>query len=121
LRVSNTNPTNPSPARLPEPPYYAVIFTSLRTDGDRGYQEMSARMDELARQQPGFLGIESARTDGGLGITVSYWSNLEAVSAWKTQADHRVAQVAGQRAWYNNYSVRIARVERAYDWSTDRG
>ncbi len=99
-------------ARTPAPPYYAVIFTSLRTEGDQGYAAMAQRMDELAAQQPGYLGVESARE--GLGITVSYWRDLESIRAWKAVAEHRFAQQTGRSTWYEDYMVRIARVERAY-------
>jgi heme-degrading monooxygenase HmoA len=101
-------------ANTPQPPYYAVIFTSLRTAGDRGYDRMAERMVELAAQQPGFLGVESARTPDGLGITVSYWSSEEAIAAWKAHADHKIAQETGQRVWYSDYQLRVARVERSY-------
>lgn len=76
-------------ASTPEPPYYAVIFTSLRTDGDNGYGEMAVRMVELAAQQPGFLGVESAREE--VGITVSYWKDLESIKAWKADLEHKEA------------------------------
>ncbi|MCC6231123.1 MAG: antibiotic biosynthesis monooxygenase [Verrucomicrobiales bacterium] len=102
------------PARTPEPPYYAVIFTSLRTEGDHGYGRTADRMVELAGQQPGFLGIESARDPGGLGITVSYWESEDAIRAWREQAEHRVAQEAGKRLWYEDFQLRVARVERAH-------
>ena len=101
-------------AKTPEPPYYAVIFTSLRTDGDRGYQKMAERMFELASQQPGFLGVETARAANGLGITVSYWTNEDAIKNWKANAEHRIAQETGQKMWYADYQLRIAKVERAY-------
>jgi heme-degrading monooxygenase HmoA len=101
-------------AKTPKPPYYAVIFTSLRTEGERGYGHMAARMAELAAQQPGYLGMESARTADGLGITVSYWSSEEAIAAWKAHAEHRIAQETGQRVWYYDYCVRVAKVERDY-------
>lgn len=101
-------------AKTPEPPYYAVIFTSLRTEGERGYGHMAERMVELAAEQDGFLGVESVRDAGGLGITVSYWSSPEAISAWKAHAQHKVAQETGQRVWYSDYQLRVARVERAY-------
>ena len=101
-------------AATPEPPYYAVIFSSQRTTGDRGYERMAARMFELASTQPGFLGVESARDAKGFGITISYWSSAEAIAAWKAHADHRPAQEAGKRMWYADYEVRIAKVERAY-------
>lgn len=99
-------------ATTPEPPYTAVIFTSLRTDGDRGYRAMAARMEALAAQQPGFLGIEAARED--LGITVSYWSDEAAAAAWKQVSDHVVAQQRGRGAWYADYQVRVATVMRSY-------
>ena len=101
-------------AKTPDPPYYAVIFTSTRTAVDEGYQAVAARMLELAARQPGFLGVESTRGVDGLGITVSYWSSLEAIAAWKSQGEHRVAQAKGHRAWYEHFETRIARVERAY-------
>lgn len=101
-------------AQTPEPPYYAVIFTSLRTDGDHGYGKMAERMLELAREQPGFLGVESARDANGLGITVSYWRNEEAIRAWKAQAEHRLAQQTGRSTWYTQFQVRVAQVEREY-------
>ena len=100
----------------PEPPYYAVVFTSQRTPGDAGYADMGGRMLELAEAQPGYLGAESVRNAEGEGITVSYWRSTEAIAAWKADAEHRVAQELGQQRWYEHYAVRIARVERAYDW-----
>lgn len=99
-------------ADTPEPPYVAVVFTSLRTDGDNGYAAMSARMDELAAQQPGYLGIEAARE--GLGITVSYWVDEDAARAWKQVAAHLVAQQRGRDVWYSDYRVRVAVVHRDY-------
>src|SRR5262245_52538007 len=101
-------------AQTPQPPYYAVIFTSLRTDSDRGYGHMAERMVELATRQPGFLGVESARAPDGLGITVAYWTSEDAIAAWKAHADHKIAQETGQRVWYSDYHLRVARVERGY-------
>ena len=100
-----------SPAATPQPPYYAVIFTSLRTDGDNGYAAMAKHIAELAEKQPGFLGMESARHE--IGITVSYWSSLEAIKAWKENLDHRQAQNRA-RDWYTELRVRVCRVEREY-------
>ena len=97
-------------ASTPEPPYYAVIFTSTRTAVDEGYGEVADRMVELASQQPGFLGVESTRGADGLGITVSYWSTLEAIAAWKANAEHRAAQISGHRKWYEHFETRIAHV-----------
>jgi heme-degrading monooxygenase HmoA len=101
-------------AKTPEPPYYAVIFTSTRTAVDESYGSVAERMVELAAQQPGFLGVESTRGAEGLGITVSYWSSLEAIAAWKAHGEHRVAQSGGHKKWYEHFETRIARVERAY-------
>lgn len=104
-------------AATPEPPYYAVIFTSRRRAAapDDGYDEAATRMEALARQQPGFLGMESARD--GLGITVSYWRDLDSVHAWKRVAEHAEAQRRGRESWYERYEVRVARVERSYAWT----
>jgi heme-degrading monooxygenase HmoA len=99
-------------ANTPSPPYIAVIFTSTRTDGDHGYAVMAASMESLARDQPGFLGIESARDS--LGITVSYWTDQRAAQAWKQVAAHLVAQRLGREVWYQDYRVRVATVEREY-------
>ena len=101
-------------AQTPKPPYYAVIFTSQRTDGERGYGQMAERMVELASQQPGFLGVETVRDGSGFGITVSYWASEEAIASWKSQMDHKAAQEAGKRVWYSDYQLRVARVERDY-------
>jgi heme-degrading monooxygenase HmoA len=103
-----------SPATTPAPPYYAVIFTSRRNEraGD-GYAETAERMFALAPEQPGFLGFETARTDG-FGITVCYWDSEEHIAAWKAHADHLDAQREGRARWYDAYELRVARVERAY-------
>jgi heme-degrading monooxygenase HmoA len=99
-------------AQTPEPPYVAVIFTSVRTPGDQGYAAMSRRMDALATEQPGYLGIEAARSE--VGITVSYWADEDAARAWKQVAEHLVAQQRGREAWYAEYRVRVAVVHRDY-------
>jgi heme-degrading monooxygenase HmoA len=101
-------------AQTPEPPYYAVIFTSQRTDGDRGYSKMADHMAELAKTMPGYIGAESVRDSSGLGITVSYWKTEEDIRNWKQNAEHARAQDAGKSTWYSAYELRIAKVERAY-------
>lgn len=102
-------------AKLPAPPYYSVIFSSRRTDSDAdGYGAMAERMMQLAAEQPGYLGVESARGADGFGITVSYWESLAAIAVWKAQAEHRAAQEQGKREWYLDYQLRIAKVEMAY-------
>ena len=103
-------------AKTPEPPYYAVIFTNQRAAnaGDDGYAEMADRMVELAAQQPGYLGVESARDTNGLGITVSYWRDEASIANWKKNAEHTLAREAGNERWYEHFETRVARVERAY-------
>ena len=113
-------PARPGFADTPEPPYYAVVFTSRRSAVDAGYAAVAQRMVELAAAQPGFLGMESARDEQGLGITLSYWSSLEAIAAWKAHVEHLAAQAAGRQRWYDHYTVRISRVERAYAFDARR-
>ncbi len=103
-------------ADTPRPPYWAVIFSSLRTDIAEGYGEMAQAMVDLAAKQPGFLGVEGVRE--GLGITVSYWADLDSIAAWKADMKHLAAQKAGREKWYSAYKTRIARVERDYDMQT---
>ncbi|OXS19154.1 hypothetical protein CGU37_26635 [Pseudomonas fluorescens] len=100
-------------ADTPAAPYYAVIFTSLCTEGDQGYSQAAMRMLELAREQPGFLGVESAREDG-LGITVSYWASEAAILAWKHHAEHRAVREQGRSTWYSAFHTRVCKVERDY-------
>jgi len=99
-------------AKTPKPPYYAVIFTSRRNDGDNGYGKMVGKMVELASVQPGFLGVDSARED--VGITVSYWADVESIKAWKSNVEHLKAQKKGREEWYSEFRVRISKVEREY-------
>ena len=101
-------------ANTPEPPYYVVIFTSVRTDGDNGYSEMADKMLKLASNQRGFLGSESASNK--LGITVSYWKDLESIRNWKENPEHKEAQRKGRENWYNSFKTRIAKVECDYDF-----
>jgi heme-degrading monooxygenase HmoA len=96
-------------------PYYAVIFSSQRREGDQGYARMADKMAEMATQQPGYLGMESSRDADGFGITVSYWRDAESVRAWKQVAEHLGAQALGKSLWYEHYELRVAKVERAYD------
>ena len=104
-------------AQTPAPPYYAVIFTSLRTTVEEGYAVTADRMVELAEQQPGYLGHESARDT--LGITVSYWQSLEAIQQWKQQSAHQLAQQYGKQKWYTAYKTRICLVERDYGFDAN--
>jgi heme-degrading monooxygenase HmoA len=97
-----------------QPPYYAVIFTSSRTEGDNGYSKMGEKMVEFASQQPGFLGIESAREE--VGISVSYWFDLDSIKKWKNNIEHLKAQTLGKEKWYSSFKTRIAKVERDYSF-----
>ncbi len=101
-------------AKTPKPPYYAVIFSSISENDDVAYQDMAIKMDELAKAQPGFLGFETARDL--LGVSVSYWENLESIQKWKMNSHHLEAQMRGKTEWYKNYTVRIAKVEREYSF-----
>lgn len=97
-----------------KPPYYAVIFTSERTEDDNGYEEMADSMIELAKRQVGFLGVESARSE--LGITISYWESLEAIKNWQKHPAHQIAQERGKKEWYQKYTVRICKIESDYSF-----
>lgn len=99
-------------SETPQPPYYAVIFTSIRTEENKGYSEMADKMVELASQQEGFLGVESARNE--IGITVSYWKDLESIKKWKENTNHSIARALGKSDWYQSFKTRIAKVERDY-------
>ena len=96
------------------PPYYAVIFTSVKKENAEGYEQMAEKMVTLAKQQPGFIGVESARNE--IGVTVSYWQSLEAISLWKQHTQHLIAQELGKNNWYKHYKVRICLVEREYEF-----
>jgi heme-degrading monooxygenase HmoA len=101
-------------AKTPKPPYYAVIFSSTRTERNNGYSEMANEMVELAKEQDGFLGVESARNE--LGITVSYWRDVKAIKKWKENAEHTIAREKGRNEWYKSFKTRIAKVERDYEF-----
>ena len=109
-------------ARTPAPPYYAVVFTSRRRETpDDGYDDTARRMAELAAQQPGFLGVESARDAEGIGITVSYWESLHSIRNWKANMDHLEAQSRGKGGFYSAYRTRICKVEREYGLELEGG
>jgi len=100
-------------------PYYAVIFTSQATGVSADYEATAQRMLELAAEQPGYIGVESVRAANGLGITVSYWRDLESIRAWRAQGEHTLARERGRAQWYSGYRLRIAKVEREYSWQLD--
>lgn len=107
-------------APLPAPPYYAVIFTNQLADPAPGYEAMADQIFTLAQAQPGYLGAETTRDATGFGITVSYWADEDAILAWKHVSDHLIAQNMGIERWYARYSLRVAKVERAYAGPTGR-
>lgn len=102
-------------APLPDPPYFAVIFSAQRREGDQGYGAMAQKMESLAAQQPGYLGFESTRDAAGYGIAISYWADEASLLAWKAVAEHALAQKLGRERWYSHYTLRVARVERHYE------
>ena len=104
-------------ANTPKPPYYAVIFSSLNTKGDNGYSEMAKRMVEMASQQKGFLGVETVKEE--LGITVSYWKDLDSIKNWKNNTEHSFARKKGKTDWYSSFKIRIALVERDYGFEKE--
>lgn len=107
-------------ARTPEPPYYAVIFTTVLSEDTEGYVAMARKMFQLANQHPGCLGFE-VTGDGRLGIGVSYWTDEASIRSWKADAEHQVAQELGRERWYAEYQLRVARVERDYGFKAADG
>ena len=102
------------PVTALQPPYYAVVFTSVRTEADGGFGDTAQRLGELVKDVPGFLGEDSARTPGGLGITVAYFRDLAGIEQWRTDAEHRAAKAYGRAHWYERYTLHIAKVEHSY-------
>lgn len=102
-------------AAMPEPPYYVVIFANQLSDRPEGYAEMLAKLEDLAKSMPGYLGRETSRDAVGFGMALSYWTDETAIKNWKAQADHLMAQQTGKTRWYDHYVLRIAKVERHYD------
>lgn len=103
-----------APVAAHEPPYYAVVFTSVRTEGDNGYGESAERTEELVKEVPGYLGMDHARTPGGLSITVSYFRDLAAIEEWRSNLEHRAAKKHGHAHWYETYTLHVAKVERSH-------
>lgn len=108
---------NAKPASLPDPPYYAVVFTAIRTEGDNGYAARASEMLQLASAQPGFLGVDAAEGADGLGVTVSYWRDEESIASWRNHALHTPTRDEGRERWYETFAVHVAKVERAYGFT----
>ena len=105
------------PVEAFEPPYYVAVFTTVRTLEQDGYAETNARMEELVKDIPGYLGMDHAQTPGGLGITVSYFRDADALTRWRTDLEHRAAQKRGRAEWYRSYSLHVAKVERSHGFT----
>ncbi|MCQ9129600.1 antibiotic biosynthesis monooxygenase family protein [Streptomyces hilarionis] len=103
-----------APVEAFEPPYYVAVFTTVRTDEQSGYRETNARMEDLVKDVPGFLGTDHAQTPGGLGITVGYFRDADALAQWRSDAEHRAAQERGRADWYRSYTLHVAKVERSH-------
>jgi heme-degrading monooxygenase HmoA len=102
-----------APVEAYEPPYYVAVFSTVRTQDQSGYSETSERMEDLVKDVPGFLGMDHAQTPGGLGITVGYFRDADALTQWRSNAEHRAAQRRGQAQWYQSYTLHVAKVERS--------
>jgi len=101
------------PVSAYEPPYYAAVFTTVRTEDQSGYTETSSYLEDLVKDMPGYLGMDHAQTPGGLGITVSYFRDADALTQWRTDVEHRAAQRRGRAQWYQDYTLHVAKVERS--------
>ncbi|ADI07570.1 hypothetical protein SBI_04450 [Streptomyces bingchenggensis BCW-1] len=117
VAMSNHSEAPVTPVEAFEPPYYAAVFTAVRTQDQSGYSETAARMEDLVKDVPGFLGMDQAHTPGGLSITVGYFRDADALTEWRTNAEHRAAQKRGQAEWYESYTLHIAKVERSHGFT----
>lgn len=113
----NHSPASVAPVEALEPPYYAAVFTSVKTQDQSGYSETSARMEDLVKDVPGFLGMDHAQTPGGLSITVGYFRDADALQEWRSNVEHRAAQKRGRAEWYQSYTLHVAKVERSYGFT----
>ncbi|MGW2034991.1 antibiotic biosynthesis monooxygenase family protein [Streptomyces sp. NPDC001811] len=110
-----------APVGAQEPPYYVAVFTTVRSPDQSGYSETAARMEELVKDVPGFLGMDHAQTPGGLGITVGYFRDADALTRWRTDTEHRAAQRRGRAEWYQSYTLHVAKVERSHGFTRAGG
>ncbi|MGW2463360.1 antibiotic biosynthesis monooxygenase family protein [Streptomyces sp. NPDC001761] len=98
-----------------------AVFTTVRSPDQSGYSETAARMEELVKDVPGFLGMDHAQTPGGLGITVGYFRDADALTRWRTDTEHRAAQRRGRAEWYQSYTLHVAKVERSHGFTRAGG
>ncbi|MGP4043494.1 antibiotic biosynthesis monooxygenase family protein [Streptomyces sp. 2A115] len=110
-----------APVSAQEPPYYAVVFTSVKRERDSGYGETAERMEELVKEIPGYLGMDQAGSPGGLAITVGYFRDEDAINEWRTDLEHRAAQKRGRAEWYERYTLHVAKVERSHGFQREPG
>jgi len=110
-----------TPVEAHEPPYYVAVFTTVRTQEQSDYSETNARMEDLVKDIPGYLGMDHAQTPGGLGITVGYFRDADALTEWRTDAEHRAAQKRGRDQWYESYTLHVAKVERSHGFVRAEG
>jgi heme-degrading monooxygenase HmoA len=115
--MSNHSEAPVAPVEAYEPPYYVAVFTTVRTQDQSGYSETNARMEDLVKDVPGYLGMDHAQTPGGLGITVGYFRDAGALTEWRCNAEHRAAQKRGQAEWYQSYTLHVAKVERSHGFT----
>lgn len=121
LGATSDHAVAPAPVGAHEPPYYVAVFTTVRSPDQSGYSETAARMEELVKDVPGFLGMDHAQTPGGLGITVGYFRDADALTRWRTDAEHRAAQRRGRAEWYQSYTLHVAKVERSHGFTRAGG
>lgn len=115
--VSSHSEARVTPVEAYEPPYYVAVFTTVRTQNQNDYSETEARLEDLVKDLPGYLGMDHAQTPGGLGITVSYFRDADALTEWRTNAEHRAAQKRGRAEWYQSYTLHVAKVERSHGFT----
>jgi heme-degrading monooxygenase HmoA len=100
---------------------YVVIFRSTRKiDDGQLYLEWSEKMEKLVKSIDGYkqhFGFRDADTREG--VTISYFSSLEAISQWKSLADHKTAQQLGRDSFYEEYSVQVCEVLRDYGFQAN--
>lgn len=115
--VSGHSEAPATPVEAHEPPYYVAVFTTVRTEDQSDFSETNARLEDLVKNLPGYLGMDHAQTPGGLGITVSYFRDADALTQWRTNAEHRAAQQRGRADWYQSYTLHVAKVERSHGFT----
>jgi heme-degrading monooxygenase HmoA len=86
-----------------------VFRSRLRPDAD-GYSDTADRMSELARAMPGYVEHKAFTAPDGERVTVVTFADQATHDAWRTHAEHRVAQRRGREEFYESYSLQVADV-----------